>query len=89
MSDQELTTLLTDIRDLQRRQAELTEQQLKNQAQALANQEQSLSRQLSNQQILIKGRQWTRILLGLLAAGVFLHLLQPLLFFWLAWPRGK
>jgi hypothetical protein len=80
MSDQEQTALLTEIRDLQRRQLELTQQTLKNQETALANQQTAIDRQLANQEILIKARKWTRILLGLLVLAAFLYLLQPLMF---------
>jgi len=87
MSEQEQTALLAEIRDLQRQQIELAQQTLKNQEQALANQKQAIDRQVANQEILIKSRKWTRILLGLLVAGVFIYLLQPLLFLWIARPR--
>ena len=83
MSDSEQTALLTEVRDLQRRQVELMEQSIKNQEMALSNQQKAIDRQLANQEILIKARKWTRILLGLLVVAVFLYLLQPLLFlFW-------
>jgi hypothetical protein len=84
MSDQEQSALLTEIRDLQRRQLELTQQTLKNQETALANQQKAIDRQLANQEILIKARKWTRILLGLLVLAAFLYLLQPLIFILLA-----
>jgi hypothetical protein len=80
VSDSEQTVLLTEIRDLQRRQVELTEQTIKNQETALSNQQKAIDRQLANQEILIKARKWTRILLGLLVVAVFLYLLQPILF---------
>jgi len=83
VSDSEQTALLTEVRDLQRRQVELMEQSIKNQETALSNQQEAIDRQLANQEILIKARKWTRILLGLLVVAVFLYLLQPLLFlFW-------
>jgi hypothetical protein len=85
--DPQQTALLTEIRDLQRQQIELTRQTLKNQDTSLANQQKAIDRQITNQQILIQGRKWTRILLALLAAGVFIYLLQPLLFLWYARPR--
>jgi hypothetical protein len=87
MSDQEQTALLTEIRDLQRQQLELTRQTLKNQETALANQTKAIDQQLTNQKILIKARKWTRILLALLAVAAFLYLLQPLMFIWLARSR--
>ena len=87
MNDSEQTILLTEIRDLQRRQVELTEQTIKNQETALGNQQQAIDRQLSNQEILIKARKWTRILLGLLVVAAFLYLLQPLVFLILAHSR--
>jgi len=87
MSDQEQTALLTEIRDLQRQQLELTQQTLKNQETALANQQKAIDRQLANQEILIKARKWTRILLGLLVLAAFLYLLQPLIFILLARAR--
>jgi hypothetical protein len=87
MSDQDQTTLLTEIRDLQRRQLEFTQQTLKNQETALANQQKAIDRQVTNQEILIKTRKWTRILLGLLVLAAFLYLLQPLIFILLARSR--
>jgi hypothetical protein len=87
VSDQEQTALLTEIRDLQRQQLELTQQTLKNQETALANQQKAIDRQLANQEILIKARKWTRILLGLLVLAAFLYLLQPLIFILLARAR--
>ena len=84
MNDSEQTILLTEIRDLLRRQVELTEQTIKNQETALSNQQKAIDRQISNQEILIKARKWTRILLGLLVVAAFLYLLQPLLFLLLA-----
>jgi len=42
---------------------------------------------MTNQQILIQARIWTRILLALLVAGVFIYLIQPILFLWYARPR--
>jgi hypothetical protein len=86
MSDQE-QTLLTEIRDLQRQQLEFAQQTLKNQETALANQQKAIDQQLSNQQILIKARKWTRILLGLLVLAAFLYLLQPFMFILLARSR--
>jgi hypothetical protein len=80
VNDSEQRGLLTEIRDLQRRQVELMEQSIKNQETALSNQQKAIDRQLTNQEILIKARKWTRILLGLLVVAVFLYLLQPLLF---------
>ncbi len=92
MSDAEQIAILTEIRELQRRQIELTQRSLDNQAESLKNQAQSLERQkaaidrqISNQEILIKARKWTRILLGLLVVAAFLYLLQPaavFLWFW-------
>jgi hypothetical protein len=87
VNDSERTILLTEIRDLQRRQVELTEQTIKNQETALSNQQKAIDRQISNQEILIKARKWTRILLGLLVVAAFLYLLQPLLFLLLAHSR--
>jgi hypothetical protein len=87
MSDQEQIALLTEIRDLHRQQVELSEQSLKNQAQSLANQQRAIDRQLTNQEILVKARKWTRILLGLLVLAAFLYLLQPFLFLWIARQR--
>ena len=81
MTDQEQTALLTEIRDLQRQQVELAQEALKNQNLALANQKQSLDRQVTNRDILVKSRKWTRILLGLLVIAAFLYLLQPLILF--------
>jgi hypothetical protein len=85
--DAEQTALLTEIRDLQRQQIELAQQTLKNQEAALANQQKAIDKQITNQQILIQGRKWTRILLALLVAGVFIYLIQPILFLWYARPR--
>jgi hypothetical protein len=87
VNDSEQRGLLTEIRDLQRRQVELMEQSIKNQETALSNQQKAIDRQLTNQEILIKARKWTRILLGLLVVAVFLYLLQPLLF--LLWARSR
>jgi hypothetical protein len=87
VNDSEQRGLLTEIRDLQRRQVELMEQSIKNQETALINQQKAIDRQLTNQEILIKARKWTRILLGLLVVAVFLYLLQPLLF--LLWARSR
>ena len=80
MSDSEQIPLLTEIRDLQMRQVDLMEQTIKNQQTALGNQQQAIDRQISNQEILIKARKWTRILLALLVVAAFLYLLQPILF---------
>jgi hypothetical protein len=85
--DPQQTALLTEIRDLQRQHIELTQQTLKNQETALANQQKAIDKQIANQQILIQGRKWTRILLALLLAGVFFYLLQPILFLWYARSR--
>jgi hypothetical protein len=82
MSDQEQTALLTEIRDLLRQQAEFAQQTLRNQETALANQKRQMDRQITNQEILLKARRWTRILLGLLVAAAFLYLLQPLMWLW-------
>jgi hypothetical protein len=87
MNDQEQTALLTEIRDLQRQQLEFAQQTLKNQETALANQQKAIDSQLTNQQILIKARKWTRILLGLLVVAAFLYLLQPFIFILLARSR--
>jgi hypothetical protein len=87
MSDEELRALLSEIRDLQRQQLELAQQSLKNQSQALENQQRAIDRQATNQEILIRGRKWTRILLGALAVAAFLYLLQPLILIWLARSR--
>ncbi len=87
MSDSEHIFLLTEIRDLQRRQVALTEQTIKNQETALSNQQKAIDRQISNQEILIKARKWTRILLGLLVVAAFLYLLQPLMVLLLARSR--
>lgn len=87
MNDQEQTALLTEIRDLQRLLVELTQQSIANQAQSLANQKQAIDRQVTNQEILIKARRWTRILLALLVIAAFLYLLQPLIFLWWAHLR--
>jgi hypothetical protein len=86
MSDQEQITLLTEIRDLQRQNVDLAQQVLNNQAQSLANQQRAIDRQVTNQEILIKTRKWTRILLGLLLLAAFLYLLQPLLVLWFGRP---
>ena len=87
MSDSEQTALLTEVRDLQRRQVDLMEQTIKNQETALSNQQKAIDRQISNQEILIKARKWTRILLGLLVVAAFLYLLQPLIFLLVARSR--
>ena len=87
MSDSEQMTLLTEIRDLQRRQVDLMEQTIENQETALSNQQKAIDRQISNQEILIKARKWTRILLVLLVVAAFLYLLQPLAF--LFWARSR
>jgi hypothetical protein len=87
MSDSEQKTLLIEIRDLQRRQVDLMEQTIKNQETALSNQQKAIDRQISNQEILIKARKWTRILLALLVVAAFLYLLQPLAF--LFWARSR
>jgi hypothetical protein len=87
VSDSEQTALLTEVRDLQRRQVELMEQSIKNQETALSNQQKAIDRQISNQEILIKARKWTRILLGLLVVAAFLYLLQPLIFLLVARSR--
>lgn len=87
MSDSEQMTLLIEIRDLQRRQVDLMEQTIKNQQTALSNQLKAIDRQISNQEILIKARKWTRILLALLVVAAFLYLLQPLAFLFLARSR--
>jgi hypothetical protein len=87
VSESEQLLLLTEIRDLQRRQVELTEQTIKNQETALSNQQKAIERQISNQEILIKARKWTRILLGLLVVAAFLYLLQPVVFLILAHSR--
>ena len=87
MSDQEQSALLTEIRDLQRQQLEFAQQSLKNQEAALANQQRAIDSQLANQQILIKIRKWTRVLLALLVVAAFLYLLQPLIFIILARSR--
>jgi hypothetical protein len=87
MNDSEQMALLTEVRDLQRRQVELMEQSIKNQETALSNQQKAIDRQLANQEILIKARKWTRILLGLLVVAAFLYLLQPLMFLLLARSR--
>jgi hypothetical protein len=93
MSDPEQIALLTEIRDLQRRQIEFAErtiahqeQSLKNQELSLANQQRAIDKQLTNQQGLIKARRWSQILLAVAIAGVFLYLLQPLLFLFFARP---
>jgi hypothetical protein len=87
VNDSEQILLLTEIRDLQRQQVELTQQTIKNQETALSNQQKAIDRQISNQEILIKARKWTRILLGLLVVAAFLYLLQPLIFLLLAHSR--
>ena len=87
VNDSEQSGLLTEIRDLQRRQVELMELTIKNQETALSNQQKAIDRQIANQEILIKARKWTRILLGLLVLAVFLYLLQPLMFILLARSR--
>jgi hypothetical protein len=79
VSDSEHLLLLTELRDLQRRQVQLAEQTIKNQETALSNQQKAIDRQISNQEILIKARKWTRILLGLLVVAAFLYLLEPIL----------
>jgi len=53
----------------------------------LSNQQKAIDRQISNQEILIKARKWTRILLALLVVAAFLYLLQPLAF--LFWARSR
>lgn len=87
MNDQDDIELLTEIRDLLRQQVEFTQQTLKNQETALANQQKAIDRQITNQEILIKARKWTRILLGLLVVAAFVYLLQPLMFIWWAHSR--
>jgi hypothetical protein len=87
MSEQDQIALLTEIRDLQRRQLEVTQQSLSNQALSLANQYQVLQQQVTNRAILVKTRKWTLILLSLLVLAAFLYLLQPLLLIWLAQQR--
>jgi hypothetical protein len=87
MSEQDHTLLLTEIRDLARRQLDLTQQSLKNQAVALENQQQAISRQITNQEVLIKGRKWTRILLGSLIIVALLYLLQPAIVFLWFWTQ--
>ena len=87
MSNSEDTTLLTEIRDLLRQQLDIARQTLKNQEVALTNQQKAMDRQITNQEILLKARKWSRILLGLLVAAAFLYLLQPLMFIWLAHLR--
>ncbi len=85
MSEQDQTLLLTEIRDLARQQLELAQQSIQNQARALEIQQQAISRQVTNQELLIKSRKWTRILLGSLIVVALLYLLQPaivLLWFW-------
>ena len=84
---QQQTALLAEIRDLQRQQLELSQQALKNQAQSLENQQRAIDRQLSNQEILIKTRKWTRIFLALLVLAAFLYLLQPVLIFLWFWAH--
>jgi hypothetical protein len=54
---------------------------------ALANQQKAIDRQITNQEILIKARKWTRVLLGLLVVAAFVYLLQPLMFIWWAHSR--
>jgi hypothetical protein len=87
VSDQDDIELLTEIRDLLRQQVEFTQQTLKNQETALANQQKAIDRQITNQEILIKARKWTRILLGLLVVAAFVYLLQPPMFIWWAHSR--
>jgi len=87
VSDPNDIELLTEIRDLLRQQVEFTQQTLKNQETALANQQKAIDRQITNQEILIKARKWTRILLGLLVVAAFVYLLQPLMFIWWAHSR--
>jgi len=87
VNDSEQIVLLTEIRDLQRQQVELTQQTIENQETALSNQQKAIDRQISNQEILIKARRWTRILLALLVVAAFLYLLQPLIFLLLAHSR--
>jgi len=87
VNDQDDIELLTEIRDLLRQQVEFTQQTLKNQETALANQQKAIDRQITNQEILIKARKWTRILLGLLVVAAFVYLLQPLMFIWWAHSR--
>jgi hypothetical protein len=87
VNDSEQMLLLTEIRDLQRQQVALTQQTIKNQETALSNQQKAIDRQVSNQEILIKARKWTRILLGLLVVAAFLYLLQPWVFLLLAHSR--
>jgi hypothetical protein len=85
VSEQDQTLLLTEIRDLARQQLELAQQSIQNQARALEIQQQAISRQVTNQELLIKSRKWTRILLGSLIIVALLYLLQPaimLLWFW-------
>jgi len=85
VSEQDQTLLLTEIRDLARQQLELAQQSIQNQARALEIQQQAISRQVTNQELLIKSRTWTRILLGSLIIVALLYLLQPaimLLWFW-------
>jgi hypothetical protein len=85
VSEQDQTLLLTEIRDLARQQLELAQQSIQNQARALEIQQQAISRQVTNQELLIKSRKWTRILLGSLIVVALLYLLQPaivLLWFW-------
>jgi len=87
VNDSEQILLLTEIRDLQRQQLALTQQTINNQETALGNQQKAIDRQVSNQEILIKARKWTRILLGLLVAAAFLYLLQPWAFLLLTHSR--
>jgi hypothetical protein len=87
VSDPNDIELLTEIRDLLRQQVEFTQQTLKNQETALANQQKAIDRQITNQEILIKARKWTRILLGLLVVAAFVYLLQPLMFIW--WTHSR
>jgi|HubBroStandDraft_1064217.scaffolds.fasta_scaffold13076_3 hypothetical protein len=87
MSEQDHVLLLTEIRDLARQQLELTKQSLQNQARALENQQQAVSRQITNQEVLIKARKWTRILLGSLLIVALLYLLQPAIVFLWFWTQ--
>ena len=87
MSNSEDIALLTEIRNLLRQQLDFAQQTLKNQEVALANQQKAMDRQITNQEILLKARKWSRILLGLLVAAAFLYLLQPLMLIWLAHLR--
>ena len=87
MSEQDHMLLLTEIRDLARQQLELRQQSLKNQALALENQQRAISRQVTNQEILIRGRKWTGILLGSLTIVALLYLLQPAIVFLWYWTQ--